>query len=133
MDNLQAAAPVPHAVDADTPLDPQLRGAHEAIQNGYRRFREQKRGLLQNRPQSWRHLLNVFSAMRFTILFGRFIAHLTFHGLQLTELNLLSGAASVLAIATRLTWHALFANPYTFLAIDVPACTTDKQYNWCHC
>lgn len=69
MDNPQAAAAVPHAVDADAPSDPQLRGAYEEIQNGYRRLREQNRRLLQNRPQSWRHLLNLSCGMHFTILF----------------------------------------------------------------
>ncbi|KAM7191242.1 hypothetical protein V8F20_009420 [Naviculisporaceae sp. PSN 640] len=122
-----APAAVPQAfrsasatADPEAPTDPESRQAYEEIQTSYRRTREQYRRLWQNRPQSWRHLLNLLCGAHLTILFGRFIGDILFWGPRATELNKLSGTASVIAVATRLTWRAMFSNPYSFLGYRRP-------------
>jgi len=107
-------------INANAPLDPELRRDYDIIQNANRRTKEQTRRLFQNRPQSWRHLLRLLCAMHFTILFSRFVVDLFFWGPRATRLNVLSGAASAVALATRFTWHALFANPYSFFGCRRP-------------
>ncbi|KAK3293772.1 uncharacterized protein B0H64DRAFT_445008 [Chaetomium fimeti] len=126
MDNPQVSARVSPIADADAPSDPQLREAYEATQEGYRRMKEQTRRLLQNRPQSWRHLLGLLCGLHFSILFGRLAGGLVFSGLHFTQLNVLSAAAVALALATRITWGALFASPYSFLGYRRPG----VHYRW---
>ncbi|KAK0646818.1 hypothetical protein B0T16DRAFT_414314 [Cercophora newfieldiana] len=107
--------------DPNAPLDPELRRDYEIIQESNRRTQEQVRRLLQNRPQSWRHLLRLLCAFHFTILCGRFVADILFWGPRATQLNVISGTASAVALATRFTWHALFANPYSFMGYRRPS------------
>ncbi|KAH6855076.1 hypothetical protein B0I37DRAFT_363869 [Chaetomium sp. MPI-CAGE-AT-0009] len=125
MDNPQVSArvsPMVDTVDTDAPSDPQLREAYETIQEGYRRTKEQTRRLFQNRPQSWRHLLGLLCGVHFSTLAGRLGTDLIFHG----QLNVLPAAAVAVSLATRITWHALFLNPYSFLGYRRPG----VHYRW---
>ncbi len=107
-------------VDADTPFNPEFIETYRVLQEGYRRSKEQTRRLFQNRPQSWRHVLRLLCTFHFSILAGRFVGDLLFNGLQFSELNVLSAIGVVMALATRITWNALFVNPYSFLGYRRP-------------
>lgn len=107
--------------DDDAPSNPELQDAYRLIQEHNRRAKEKTRRLLQNRPQSWRHLLGLLCGVHFAVLIGRLGADLGFKGLRLTQLNVLSTVAVVVAIATRVTWQVLFVNPYVFLGYRRPS------------
>ncbi|KAH8749109.1 hypothetical protein F5883DRAFT_581702 [Diaporthe sp. PMI_573] len=104
----------------ETTSDPQNQEAYRIIQQIRRQLKEQSRRLWQNRPQSWRYLLSLLCGIHFAILFGRLSSDLAFFGLRLTPLIMLGAAAVLIAIATRIVWHALFKNPYAFLGYRRP-------------
>ncbi|KAB5576209.1 hypothetical protein GE09DRAFT_1215920 [Coniochaeta sp. 2T2.1] len=107
--------------DVDAPANPQLQDAYRLIQEHNRLAKEKTRRLLQNRPQSWRHILGLICGTHFAVLIGRLGADLMFKGLRFNRLNILSAVAFVIAVTTRVIWQVLFVNPYVFLGYRRPS------------
>jgi hypothetical protein len=99
--------------------NPEFREAYQILQETTRLRKEQLRRMIQNRPQSWRYLLGLLAAFHFGILACRIPADLILHG-RLSKLSRIAAVAVIIAIATRITWNALFANPYAFLGFSRP-------------
>ncbi|RMZ88044.1 hypothetical protein DV736_g4728, partial [Chaetothyriales sp. CBS 134916] len=106
---------------SDAFINSQLQSARSASQRFRSLMKKRNLVLFQNRPQSWRHLLGLLNGVHFATLISRLMTSWIFWGLHFTRLNVLSAVAVCIAIATRLTWHALFVNPYAFLGYRRPS------------
>ena len=107
--------------NVDTPSNPHFRDAYQLIQEANSLKKEHTRRLFQNRPQSWRHLLSRLCGAHFSIAISSLLGDWVVNGLRFAQLNVLNLMAVVVAIATRITWHALFANPYAILGYQRPS------------
>ncbi|KAK3346849.1 hypothetical protein B0T25DRAFT_521178 [Lasiosphaeria hispida] len=81
---------------------------------------EQLRLLFQNKPQSWRHLLQLLAGFHFAILSGRIYYDLVSLDSRHRSLKALDVLVGLIAFATRIVWSALFRDPHKFMGYRRP-------------